>query len=116
MFTKRNALLSGILFLVLIVAACGAPAPSTQAPSYDPPSEYEYYDEPAATESAATEAPADGYFPEASEPNSNPPHRESNGEPDDMFFRDYGVNPSVETEDDNLSTFALDVDTGSYTV
>lgn len=116
MFTKRNALLSGILFLVLIVAACGAPAPSTQAPSYDPPSEYEYYDEPAATEPAATEAPADGYFPEASEPNSNPPHRESNREPYDMFFRDYGVNPSVKTEDDNLSTFALDVDTGSYTV
>ncbi len=33
-----------------------------------------------------------------------------------MFFQDYGVNPSVDTEDDNLSTFALDVDTGSYTV
>ena len=26
------------------------------------------------------------------------------------------VNPSIDTEDDNLSTFALDVDTGSYTV
>jgi Ca-activated chloride channel homolog len=37
-------------------------------------------------------------------------------EPYDMFFEDYGVNPSVDTEDDNLSTFALDVDTGSYTV
>ena len=33
-----------------------------------------------------------------------------------MFFEDYGVNPSVDTEDDNLSTFALDVDTGSYTI
>ena len=33
-----------------------------------------------------------------------------------MFFKDYGVNPSIETEDDNLSTFALDVDTGSYTI
>ena len=33
-----------------------------------------------------------------------------------MFFQDYGVNPSIETEDDHLSTFALDVDTGSYTV
>jgi Ca-activated chloride channel family protein len=33
-----------------------------------------------------------------------------------MFFEDYGVNPSIDTEDDNLSTFALDVDTGSYTV
>src|SRR5258706_3548618 len=33
-----------------------------------------------------------------------------------MFFQNYGVNPSVDTRDDNLSTFALDVDTGSYTV
>ena len=33
-----------------------------------------------------------------------------------MFFQDYGVNPSIDAEDDNLSTFALDVDTGSYTV
>ncbi len=34
----------------------------------------------------------------------------------DMFFEDYGVNPFIDTEDDHLSTFALDVDTGSYTV
>jgi Ca-activated chloride channel homolog len=34
----------------------------------------------------------------------------------DMFFRDYGVNPSVDTEDDRFSTFGLDVDTGSYTL
>jgi Ca-activated chloride channel family protein len=33
-----------------------------------------------------------------------------------MFFENYGVNPSIDTEDDNLSTFALDVDTGSYTI
>ena len=33
-----------------------------------------------------------------------------------MFFEDYGVNPIIDTEDDHLSTFALDVDTGSYTV
>ena len=31
-------------------------------------------------------------------------------------FRDYGVNPFVDTSDDPLSTFALDVDTASYTV
>jgi Ca-activated chloride channel family protein len=40
-----------------------------------------------------------------------------NGEPAaDMYFEDYGVNPFVDTEDDNLSTFAIDVDTGAYTV
>ena len=35
---------------------------------------------------------------------------------DTTFFEDYGVNPFVDAEDDNLSTFAMDVDTASYTV
>jgi Ca-activated chloride channel family protein len=34
----------------------------------------------------------------------------------DVFFRSAGVNPFVDSEDDHLSTFGLDVDTGSYTV
>ncbi len=34
----------------------------------------------------------------------------------DVFFDNYGVNPFIDTEDDALSTFALDVDTGSYTI
>jgi Ca-activated chloride channel family protein len=37
-------------------------------------------------------------------------------QPADMFFEEYGVNPFIDTEDDHLSTFALDVDTGSYTI
>jgi Ca-activated chloride channel family protein len=36
--------------------------------------------------------------------------------PEDMFFEDYGVNPFLDTEDDHLSTFAMDVDTASYTL
>ena len=36
--------------------------------------------------------------------------------PRDMTFKDYGVNPFVDTEDDHLSTFGLDVDTASYTL
>ncbi len=34
----------------------------------------------------------------------------------DMFFRPYGTNPFVDTEDDRFSTFGLDVDTGAYTL
>ncbi|MCP4536770.1 MAG: DUF3520 domain-containing protein [Chloroflexi bacterium] len=34
----------------------------------------------------------------------------------DVFFEDYGVNPFIDTDDDHFSTFAVDVDTGSYTV
>ena len=33
-----------------------------------------------------------------------------------MYFEDYGVNPFVDTYEDHLSTFALDVDTASYSV
>ncbi len=36
--------------------------------------------------------------------------------PVDMFFQNYGVNPFVDTAEDHLSTFALDVDTASYAV
>ena len=36
--------------------------------------------------------------------------------PDAMFFRNYGVSPFVITEEDALSTFALDVDGASYAV
>ena len=33
-----------------------------------------------------------------------------------MFFRNYGVNPFITTDEDALSTFAVDVDAASYTV
>ena len=36
--------------------------------------------------------------------------------PADNYFQDYGVNPFEDTREDHLSTFALDVDTASYTV
>ncbi|HMN29121.1 MAG TPA: von Willebrand factor type A domain-containing protein, partial [Caldilineaceae bacterium] len=36
--------------------------------------------------------------------------------PQDMYFADYGVNGFVESATDNLSTFGVDVDTGSYTL
>ena len=35
---------------------------------------------------------------------------------DATFFKNYGVNPFIDTEDDYLSTFAVDVDTAAYTV
>ena len=33
-----------------------------------------------------------------------------------MVLKDYGVNPTIETSAERLSTFATDVDTGSYTL
>lgn len=51
--------------------------------------------------------------PVATAPALQPP----NAEPyDAVYFDNPGVNPFIDTEDDALSTFALDVDTGSYTI
>lgn len=42
---------------------------------------------------------------------------EPNAQPyGDVFFKHYGVNPFIDTEDDPRSTFGLDVDTASYSV
>jgi Ca-activated chloride channel family protein len=115
MFTKRNALLMGILLVLLLTSACGggsaATQPATEAPITD------YIPEEASTYlPASTEAPVTGYLPEQLSSNLHPPIPPTNQEPYDMFFEDYGVNPSIDTEDDHLSTFALDVDSGSYTI
>ncbi|MCK5578242.1 MAG: von Willebrand factor type A domain-containing protein, partial [Planctomycetes bacterium] len=51
-----------------------------------------------------------GYYPPA-HGGTTPPNSEVY---DAMFFKNYGVNPFVDTEDDHFSTFAIDVDTASY--
>ena len=43
----------------------------------------------------------------------NPPNSEAYH---DMYFKAPGTNPFIDTEDDHLSTFGMDVDTGSYSV
>lgn len=117
MFLKRTAVLTSLIFVLLFSAACGAAA-ATEAPAEVDQIGEDIPFEPAATEAPATEAPAYEAEPEMPSvqlsPNQQlPPARR---EPYDMFFEDYGVNPSIDTEDDQLSTFALDVDTGSYTI
>lgn len=59
-----------------------------------------------------TREPVPGHYPMA-HGGTVPPNGEA---VDAMFFKNYGVNPFVDTEADHLSTFATDVDTGSYTV
>ena len=34
----------------------------------------------------------------------------------DVFYKNHGTNPFIDTEDDNFSTFGMDVDTASYSV
>jgi Ca-activated chloride channel family protein len=54
-----------------------------------------------------------GYGQPMAHGGTTPPNGEAY---DAMFFKNYGVNPFVDTDDDNLSTFATDVDTGSFTM
>jgi Ca-activated chloride channel family protein len=61
------------------------------------------------------------YAPAPVPPTVQPPSTGGTHEPNDapygdMFFKEHGTNPFVDTDDDRLSTFGLDVDTGSYTV
>ena len=35
---------------------------------------------------------------------------------DDVFFKEYGTNPFIDTEDEHFSTFGMDVDTASYSI
>jgi Ca-activated chloride channel family protein len=54
-----------------------------------------------------------GYSAEPSTGGTDEPNDAPYG---DVFFRHYGVNPFLDPEEDRLSTFALDVDTGSWGV
>lgn len=60
---------------------------------------------------------SEGCFPPRDYPMAHGGTQPPNGEDvDAQFFKNYGVNPFIDTEDDHLSTFATDVDTGSYTI
>jgi len=118
MFAKRT-LVSGMLLVLLFAShACGAMSPATpetlrqgQEPALVPvisPEQKNPPERPAATRSVDSFAPA---APQAANES-----RRGDPTPDAMFFKDYGTNPMVDTRDDHLSTFALDVDTGSYTI
>jgi Ca-activated chloride channel family protein len=100
---KRLTLLIILLITSVILAACGGSIES------------------AAEQDLALEAPATQVYTEVAVEAEESMAAEGlvppNGEPvADMFFEDYGVNPFIDSEDDNLSTFAIDVDTGSYTI
>ena len=104
--------LSLIILLVLVSLACAGggaynlePASQGEAASADDAggsAEKVYVEE------SASEAEAPPAEPALAAPND--------ADFDSMFFESAGVNPFIDTEDDHLSTFATDVDTGSYTI
>ena len=101
----------------ILVTGCGgmsylaAQEPVAQSRTYH--LEAEFRPSPTASAAATLSAvsPGDAFGPSTGgtdEPNDQPYG--------DLFFDNYGVNPRIDTADDNLSTFAVDVDTASYTV
>jgi Ca-activated chloride channel family protein len=117
MHTKTCFTLTAWIAVAALLAGCSALTPQTvevqaareSAPMAAPQAT-------AAPEASAayapTQAPLDaGFGPSTG--GTNEPNDQPYG---DVFFEDYGVNPFIDTEDDRFSTFAVDVDTASYTV
>jgi len=71
---------------------------------------------------ASTETMDDGDSVTVGQPETKPADEFSglrvvNGKPfADMYFKHYGVNPTIDTEEESVSTFSVDVDTASYTL
>lgn len=61
----------------------------------------------------ATSQPSQGAMLDSPAQPLNPPNDAAF---QDVFFENHGTNPFIDTEDDNFSTFAMDVDTASYSV
>lgn len=76
----------------------------------------EMADEAMEEEFADFEEEAEEPWPEPEPAPENEPIEDSTEDPAGTFFEDYGVNPFIDSVEDNLSTFAIDVDTASYTV
>jgi Ca-activated chloride channel homolog len=107
---KRQITLVISIIMIASLTACGAAtvAPVTSAAATEAPAiaEAPRSQEPAATYAPQSVGPEDYLVPTivVNAPNNGM----------DNYFQDYGVNPFVRAESDNLSTFALDVDTASY--
>jgi Ca-activated chloride channel family protein len=145
MKTKRPFHLIVYLILLVLLAACGGGGMGTERESADQEPQATVAadsEEPADTggspiigfedaeqveaepveemaeesESFAQPLPASGGVAQATPLPMPTATIEGQEPPVDSFFEDYGVNPFIDSAEDTLSTFAIDVDTGSYTV
>jgi Ca-activated chloride channel family protein len=110
-----------IVILILAILACQGQADLIQKTAnmtQEPLQESkEGIDQEISQMIATTAMPMQAALPPAAAPIAMPTLAVPNGQPYvDNFFENYGVNPFIDTEDNHISTFGLDVDTGSYTV
>lgn len=121
---NRN-LVSGVLALLLLLAACGS---STDTSTDDWVNDTADSDRSGSTATTwatttdntmAAETPGDEASPAVgrdSDGRTTDGVVEAEDAYDDVEFQEEDPNPAVDPIRDNLSTFALDVDTGSYTI
>jgi Ca-activated chloride channel family protein len=116
-------ILTCLLACTLLIQACSVASKATSAPVAEEPKqniiktvvvekEVQVIEaSPLPTSALIAEQPISQAtaVPEIYEPGAVPT-------PADNYFEDYGVNPYTDAYEDHLSTFALDVDTASYTV
>ena len=95
---RSKRLIVIVVTVASLVSACGG--------DYDG-SEPTFHNQP------PPQPPPEQQPPQPPAPDANLPNEEPY---DSVYFENPGVNPFIDAEDDALSTFALDVDTGSYTV
>ncbi|HDQ72934.1 MAG TPA: DUF3520 domain-containing protein [Chloroflexi bacterium] len=121
-FTQIACLIAAfIVFSTTLLTGCGAPAPIQATREIVVESTAVPLEMVAVTREVEVEAvyqarstappPNDGPYPSTG--GLVPPNDEPYA---DTFYEHYGVNPFIDTEDDHLSTFAVDVDTASYTI
>ncbi|MDY7229344.1 vWA domain-containing protein [Hyalangium rubrum] len=110
--------------LLLVFGAGCASRPSAKSSSPPPVSSSEEVDTGEYLEEVIVTGRATNDSPPRRE---RPPKKETsaefsrvavvNGKPyADMYFKHYGVNPTIDTEEENVSTFSVDVDSASYSL
>lgn len=120
---RRSLLIAGLILLVASSTACsggadGAHPPGRQRPRIDiDPEDYVTdYKSPTVEDSATSGGPTAGSPTRRRSGAVSPVGPGVPGFLDDNTFTHPGASPFVETSADPRSTFALDVDTGSYSV
>jgi len=107
-----------LVLATVILSGCARAPHSTTAPAatreaYRLPQSTAAPNQYVVEKTVEVEKVVEGFVPGASTGGTHEPNDQPYGH---VFFENYGVNPRIDTEDDNLSTFAVDVDTASYTV
>ena len=117
----RQFAIIAVLFSLLLAACAPAATPIATAPeqvvvTVEVPAEvFAATEAPAAAEPPSV-APLPTAAPALEQPAQPVAPIQATPPPADNYFMYYGVNPFEDAREDHLSTFALDVDTASYTV